>query len=207
MRAAQVLAGWAGEGTVVLPGDRYALSGTGDALTLWELGHPPRAFSLQGHRGPVAGVAVSPTGHLAVSGSHDGSVLLWNLETARPVRRFIGHRDMVGPVAFAPLQDRVVSGSRDSRIVVWDIRTGRPLHTLTGHRGPVNGLAVTPDARHLVSTSVQDRSLRLWRLADGALLASFQGESQCSACALAPDGRTVVTGARTGGVEVFRLEV
>jgi WD40 repeat protein len=77
---------------------------------------------------------------------------------------------------------------------------------MRGHEGPVTTVAVTPDGRHAVSSSVQDCTLRLWRLADGVLLATLQGEGEYWVSALAPDGRTLVTGDRYGRVDVFCLE-
>ena len=42
--------------------------------------------ALRGHLGPVKAVAFMSTGRELVTGSWDGTVRLWNLESDRPVR-------------------------------------------------------------------------------------------------------------------------
>jgi WD40 repeat protein len=196
----------AGPGLRMLAGGKHALSATDSVLTLWDLDRGPLTPCLEGHRNRVDGVDVTPDGRWAISGSWDGSVVLWSLEHARPIRSFQGHTDMVGPVAFTPSFRFIISGSRDHTLKIWDIESGRAVHTMRGHQGPITTIAITPDGRHVVSGSVQDCSLRLWSVANGTLLSTFQGEGEFRVCTLTPDGRTVVTSDRYGRIDLFRLE-
>jgi hypothetical protein len=58
----------------------------------------------------------------------------------------------------------------------------------------VNAVAVTPDGRFALSGST-DHSLRLWELATGACLRTFEGHTQeVNAVAMTPDGRFTLSG-------------
>ncbi|MDT9179357.1 MAG: WD40 repeat domain-containing protein, partial [Limnospira sp. PMC 1291.21] len=69
----------------------------------------------------------------------------------------------------------------------------------------VNAVAIAPDGKTAVSAS-SDRTLKLWDLATGGVLATFTGEAPMISCAVADDGVTVVAGDSFGGVNFLRLE-
>jgi WD40 repeat protein len=89
--------------------------------------------------------------------------------------------------------------------MVWDFEAGKQLCTLIGHRDGVASVAVSPDGRRAVSGS-DDRTLKVWDLGAGVVLATFSGDSGVSCCAIAPDGRTIVTGEQSGRVHFLQLE-
>ena len=64
-----------------------------------EYGAPRRA--LKGHSHFVQDVVISSDGQFALSGSWDGTLRLWDLNTGTTTRRFIGHTKDVLSVAFS----------------------------------------------------------------------------------------------------------
>ena len=56
-------------------------------------------------------MAVSQRNNLALSGSKDKTLKLWDIATGREVRTFIGHKDEVTSVAFSPNGKWALSGS------------------------------------------------------------------------------------------------
>jgi hypothetical protein len=46
----------------------------------------------------------------------------------------------------------------------------------------------------------------VWDLVDGTLVATFSGEGPLPACAVGPDGVTIVAGEASGRVHFLRLE-
>ena len=127
-----------------------------------------------GHTDEVNAVAIGtlPDRPVAVSGSADRTLRVWDLTTGTPVGEpLAGHTDEVNAVAIGTLPDRpvAVSGSADRTLRVWDLTTGTPVgEPLTGHTDEVNAVAIgtLPDRPVAVSGSA-DRTLRVWDLTTG----------------------------------------
>ena len=66
-------------------------------------------------------------------------------------------------------------------------------------------MAVTGDGRRAVSAS-SDKTLKVWDLESGKVIATFSGEGSLDACAVAPDGMTIVAAGASGRVHILRLE-
>jgi WD40 repeat protein len=76
---------------------------------------------------------------------------------------------------------------------------------LAGHTGWVMACAVTPDGRHVVSAS-EDKTLKVWELATGRALATFEGHTgEVRACAVTPDGRHVVSASQDQTLKIWEL--
>ena len=82
---------------------------------------------------------------------------------------------------------------------------GGPLiRTIEGHICFVNAVAVTPDGARAVSAS-DDKTLKVWDLAKGEVLVSFAGDEMMNACAVSPDGWTIIAGDESGRMHFLRL--
>jgi cytochrome c len=144
---------------------------------------------LRGHGGPVRGLALSADGATALSGSFDGSAILWSLprNAATQVLRF--HDDAVNAVALLP-DGRAVTGGADGRIAIWTAGREQPETVLQGHTAPVAALGVSPDGAVLASAS-WDHTVRLWPLAGGSPRV-LEGHAQnVNGVAFMPDGAVV----------------
>ena len=69
---------------------------------------------LEGHTNSVHTIAFSPDGKLVASGSHDGTVQLWDSATGEPRGTLEGHTNSVLTIAFSPDGKLVASGSSSS---------------------------------------------------------------------------------------------
>merc|ERR1711959_198333 len=94
-------------------------------VMVWQLtredgsyGYPKKA--LRGHGHFVEDVVISSDGQFALSGSWDGTLRLWDLNTGLTTRRFVGHEKDVLSVAFSADNRQIVSGSRDKTIKLWN---------------------------------------------------------------------------------------
>ena len=161
---------------------------------------------LEGHTGGVRGVAVTPDGKTAVSGSYDKTLKLWDLATRRCRVTFKGHTQEVNDVAVTPDGKMVVSGSDDKTLKVWDLETDQCCATLKGHMDLVGRVTVSPDGRMVVSGS-NDRTLKVWDLETGQCRATFEGHTDTVLdVAVTPDGKTVVSGSADKTLRVWDLE-
>ena len=123
----------------------------------------------------------SPDGQYLAAGLQDGSILIWDTQTAVLRHHLTGHLCYISCLAFSPDGKRLASGSEDWTIKLWDVEVGRATLTLAGHQGRVRDLAFRPDGTYLASAS-EDGTVRLWPGVsdDAALLAAAERESPMS---------------------------
>jgi predicted Ser/Thr protein kinase len=135
------------------------------------------------------GLAVSPDGKwLAVATGHRAAVTVWDLETGDKRHDLGEHARHFGSVAYSPDGKRLASASADWTVKIWDAASGGLLHTLRGHSGHVRDAAFSHDGRLLVSACPDDRALRVWQVADGALVRTIPVKAGCVSVAYSPDG-------------------
>jgi WD40 repeat protein/serine/threonine protein kinase len=146
-----------------------------------------------GHEFGVTAIVISPNGRLALSGSQDTTLRLWDLTARACLWTAKGHEDEVSAVALTPDERFAVSGSRDRTLRLWDLATGRHIRVFRGHTDWVTAVAVTPNGRFIVSGS-RDHTLRLWNIATGKCVwASQKHRSWITAVAVTPDGRFILS--------------
>jgi len=75
---------------------------------------------------------------------------------------------------------------------------------LTGHSGGVLAVAVTPDGKWL-ATAGEDRTVRIWDLANGRERAALTHAGWATDVAVAPDGSWLATGSSDGTVRIWDL--
>lgn len=84
------------------------------------VGDPALKRSFKGHKGGITGIAFNPNLKQAVSGSLDGTVMVWNFKpTLRPFR-FIGHKGPINDICVAPTGNIIVSASEDQTVRIWN---------------------------------------------------------------------------------------
>ncbi|MEU6420140.1 caspase family protein, partial [Streptomyces spiralis] len=102
---------------------------------------------LTGHSRAVGAVACTVLNNrtVAVTGSEDNTVRIWDLATGQPVGHpMTGHTDTVETVACTHLNGHpvAVTGSKDNTVRIWDLATGQPVgHPMTGHTDTVETVA------------------------------------------------------------------
>lgn len=159
---------------------------------------------LEGHGGPVKGVAVSPDGGRALTASFDYSAGYWDLATGKLVRWLDGHEAAVNAVAFLPDGERAVSGGDDFDVVLWDLGTGEALRRMEGHRGKVFAVTISPDGR-LVASSGWDRRVGLWPLAGGAPRWLEGHAGNVNEATFSADGRKIYTASDDGTIRRWEV--
>ncbi len=187
---------------LALPGGRAASAGDDQVILIWDLASGAPVHRLAGHRGSIAGLAVSPDGAVLASAGWDGRIGLWDLATGQPLRWIDHHTAPVNAVAFAPDGSRLFSASADGTVQEFDTATGAPLGLVARHGFPVGQLLLDAQAGWL-AYGAQDGGTRVVSLADGRDLADLSLDRRpVLALAQSPDGGLLAVGDGEGHVMV-----
>jgi WD40 repeat protein len=135
--------------------------------------------ALIGHLGEVTGVAVSKDNH-PVSGSEDGSLIVWNRSTRQPERVFrlpsgIAVRSLACTPPAASWNLCLVGGS-DGIGRIYDLAgsADKPARQLEGdHQGAIACAAFSPDGKSC-ATGSEDHSITIWDTGSGKKKYTFQ---------------------------------
>jgi WD40 repeat protein len=158
----------------------------------------PMLRILEGHTASVKAVALSADGKRAVSGSHDKTLRVWDLENNRPPRILEGHTGSVNAVALSADGKYAVSGSDDHTLRVWDLEGNQPPRVLEGHTSNVYAVALSADGKYAVSGS-GDRTVRIWNLNGNQQMRILGKHSDdVKAVAVSADGRRAVSSSYEG---------
>ena len=158
----------------------------------------------EGHVDWVSSIAFSPDGKTLVSGSHDGTLILWDTVTGRQLRSIESHRlhgrpFAVTSVAFSPDGKKLLSASSDKTLRFWDAGTGAELRVFRG-LGYSKAAVFSPDGRMVAAANCE--SIILVDASTARLLRTFRRHHSCvEHVAFSPDGRTLLN---DGGIIQFR---
>jgi WD40 repeat protein len=164
---------------------------------------------LSGHQGSVNAVGFSPKGQVLTSAGNDGTIVFWDVATARQMGRPIqAHHDEVVDIAYSPDGRLLASASLDKSIRLWNVLTREPLGgPLTGHSAGVLSVAFSPDGRTLASAS-QDSTVILWNLENRTILGEplKQHRDFVRSVAFDPTGRMLASAGRDFSIVLWDVE-
>jgi serine/threonine protein kinase/WD40 repeat protein len=188
-------------------GGWIATSGPGAAI--WPLGRSyPRV--LRGHTGAVRGVAFGPRGDWVASGSFDGTIRRWPLDSASAERhRVLYEGGEIWEVRVDPDGENILltSSTTDSEVVPVAGGEGRSLPGFEDGAktaaafGPRGRLAAVGGGQHVAA----DARIRVWDLDSNEVLVLDPGDgTMITEIAFTPDGG-LIAASSTGDLRVWDL--
>ncbi|OAX42738.1 hypothetical protein K503DRAFT_853745 [Rhizopogon vinicolor AM-OR11-026] len=164
--------------------------------------------TMRGHNGVVAGVAFFKDGRRAVTGSHDSTLRIWNIQTgalvAGPLK---GHTDRVRSVAVSPDDKLIASGGDDDTIILWDVESKQKIYDrLEKHGDWVRSVCFSPNGKTLASGS-DDKTVVIWDVETGNVIATLEGHRNLVlSVAFSPDGLKLASGSWDKTIRVWRTD-
>lgn len=207
---------------VAIAGDRVVTGSKDQTVGVWDLKEKKLIQRMAGHKDWVHALAISPDGKQAISGATNDSLILWDIENCRLVKRIIDGVNTVtimeglycklkGPnpieypevaqVALWPSPDLVITG--DEMVIGWDPETWTEKFRLSENPWTIKRLILSGNTLITVAHSV-----KAWDLGTGVEkfnISGHDGETIFSA-ALSKDGRYLATADEKGRIHLRDLE-
>jgi len=119
--------------------------------------------------------ALFATSKRLFSGSKDGTVREWSLDSGICTRTFPDHCPSTFGTGFLVTTEFLYNGSsKGPDINEWSLSTGQIVRTFSGHDDEINGLAILSDRLYSAST---DTTIKEWSLESGLCLRTFEGHT------------------------------
>lgn len=152
----------------------------------------------------------SPDGKCLITGSYDGTVKIWDVQTAKCIKTIYG-KD-ISQARYSPDQNYILTvcgwggwGSDDPEefreIQIWDVYRGELVKTLKGHKQAVFDALFGPNGQQIISTSA-DGTVRIWDVSTGKCVRTIGDEGnpiaeqhpRTSLCiGVSPDGKKILS--------------
>ena len=202
-------------------GHQLLSAGDDKVIRVWDLATGKIIKTIRGEfgggdYGKIYAMALSPDGKwLAVGGyfapsqtgvsEAKGAIRLYDFESGELRALLKGHKGVVYALAFSNDGKQLISGSGvgDQSAIVWDISGKKPTKRLQGHTGDIYSVGFSPDGK-VAATGGADRTLRLWRVEDGGLIATLKHKGQVVALAVSSqDPYTIASGDSDGEIRLW----
>jgi WD40 repeat-containing protein SMU1 len=163
------------ESACFLPDQSGLVTGSSDGLIeIWDASQDYKQLKLDlpyqqkdellGHDRAVTALAISNDGTMLASGSDEGKVKVWRVDTGKCLRTIEAHQNAVACMSFSPDGSHILTGGRDGMVREFGLRTARMLKELRGHTAFVNHVSyqLVVGQQLIIFTASGDGTVRLW---------------------------------------------
>ena len=161
-----------------------------------------------GHSDSIFSVSYSPDGKYVASGSHDSTVKIWEVETARCLKTLRGHTDGVQSVAYSPDGKYISSGASDGKVKFWEVESGRCIQTDENATG-ISCITYSPDGKDLAIAKFSSGMIQVKNLETGVFsffeVQAIHKEFIRELC-YSPDGKYLASGSEDKTIKIWDVQ-
>ena len=193
-------------------GQRVAADTSDNTIKIWQRGRSEPIETKHRHSNQIKTMSFSPDGNKIVSASYDQTVRLWQSNDGKLIKEledningevkqvnFSTNGEIVALISSINLQYQ----RYDYAVKFWSA-SGEIIQEKKGHsRASSSNLAFSPDFRTVAFVN-KDDSLKLWRIDDGKLLATFKGHQDwINNASFSQDGEFVVSASDDRTIKIW----
>ena len=185
--------------------DMLVIGHVSGVVAVWNITNGDLFCKLGKHSNQITSLCMLSSSRIAVSGSSDSTIRVWDLQRKRVKFCFQYHRGEITCLAVceSPRGIFTVSGSTDTSLRKWCLQTGKCLAVMEGHTKTVKDVAILPSGSVCMSASL-DKTLRLWDLNTGQTVKTLKGHDDGVWCvAVTAGGSMAVSGSKDDLLKVW----
>lgn len=190
---------------------------TDNVSRLWEKGTVV-PFSQIGDSRPLSNIAFAPVEPYVAVAGWSGDVIVFSTASEKDMTKMVslrGHRDRCTSVSWSShKKDLLVSGGCDKKIFLWSVGGGgnntdssiAPLQVLEGHELRVNRVSFHPTCAHIVMSTSDDETWRMWDIERQEEVLLQEGHiAGVFGLAIHPDGSLAATSDTAGVIQIWDM--
>ena len=127
---------------------------------------------------PVRGLAFSPSDAKFQSSGDDGSVKIWDWETATAEHTYTEHLADVRCSDWHPFRSLVVSGSKDNTVKLWDPRQAESLASIHLHKSSIFTCKFNPVNGNYIATGSKDFNVKIFDIRTMREVECYKGHNR-----------------------------
>ena len=160
---------------------------------------------LTGHALPIGVLDFTTDSKKLASGSQDGTVIVWDVETEKPLVTLTGHTGFIKGLRFLEDGKTLISGGNDGTIRLWDIDTRTEQIIEIKLRQFTSALTFSRDGKTI--GMAHQRQVQLWNTETRSFSTPLTGhKGHVLTVAFSPDDTRLASGSREGGVILWDMQ-
>lgn len=159
---------------------------------------------LTGHAQKITGIVFSPDNLLAVSGSYDKTIRLWNLASGDCITEYNTHCREIFSIALSPDGRYLVSSGDEPKVYLWDIVSGKYACMLEEHCVPKAFICFSPDGS-LIFCGDMIGGCSIFLAENGNKVRKFQSDDTVRIGCFSPDSKYIITKNNHSIIDVWNI--